>query len=242
MSITFWLWGVLSALLTGFSKTSVPGSGILIVPLMAMVFPAKVSVGALLPMLVVGDVFAVAFYRRHAQWNKLWGLFPAVTAGMGLATWALLHVTDTTMKPILGWMVLILIGLELIRRRAQWDHVPHHWAFVVTMGFLAGFATTMGNVAGPIMTVYLLSRGMEKNAFIGTGAWYFLIVNVAKLPIYGSLHMITAATLHFNLLMLPAIILGALAGKWILPRIPQRLFTSTVLVLAAVAAVKLILP
>jgi hypothetical protein len=52
----------------GFSKTGIAGLGMLIVPLMANVFAGKASAGALLPMLLFGDVFAVAWYRRHAQW------------------------------------------------------------------------------------------------------------------------------------------------------------------------------
>ena len=46
-----------------------------------MVFPARQSVGAVLLMLLVGDLFAVGYYRRYTQWSKLWGLFPAVAVG-----------------------------------------------------------------------------------------------------------------------------------------------------------------
>ena len=54
---------VAAAVLVGLTKTGVPGLGILIVPLMAAVFPAKSSVGVLLPMLLMGDVFAATDYR-----------------------------------------------------------------------------------------------------------------------------------------------------------------------------------
>jgi uncharacterized membrane protein YfcA len=217
--------------------------GILVVPLMASVFPAKQSVGALLPMLIVGDIFAVAFYRRHAEWNKLWGLIPSVAVGMALATWLLSQVDNQQMKPILGWLVLALIALDFVRRQLGWHDVPHHPLFVNTMGFLAGFGTTMGNVAGPIMTIYFLARGLvDKNRFIGTFAWYFLIVNTSKIPLYAPLGMITRESLLFDLYMVPLIAVGALIGKWALPRIPQQTFTWLVLLLAALAAVRLVIP
>lgn len=240
LDLTTWLLGGLAALLVGFSKTGVPGLGILIVPLMAMVFPAKISVGALLPMLVVGDVFAVAFYRQHTHWNKLWPLFPWVLVGTIPGAWALKNLESVCLEPVLGWLVLAMIALELSRRQFGWEHIPHHPAFVAATGVAAGFATTLGNVAGPIMTIYFLSKGLDRDQLIGTGAWYFLIINVSKLPIFGALHMITAETLWFNVLMIPAIVVGALVGKWALPRISQRAFAATVMVLAAIAAARLV--
>jgi len=64
-------WAVLAlcALLTGISKTGVPGMGILCVPLMALTFPAKMSTGLLLPMLAFADIAAVFYYRRHGNWK-----------------------------------------------------------------------------------------------------------------------------------------------------------------------------
>ena len=237
-----WALAALAAVLVGFSKCGVPGTGILVVPLMALVFPAKMSVGVLTPMLIVGDVFAVAFYRRHAQWNKLWSLFPSVAVGMVAAAWLLSRVDSQQMKPILGWLVLGLLVLDFIRQQLGWNQVPHHPLFIVVMGFLGGFGTTLGNVAGPIMTIYFLARGLDKNAFIGTFSWFFLIVNVCKIPIYLHLGMTTTGSLEFNLYMIPLITVGALVGRWLLPRIPEKTFAALVMLLAAAGALRLIIP
>ena len=233
--------GAIAALLVGFAKTGIPGIAIVIVPLLAMVFPAKTSVGVLLPMLIMGDFFAVGFYRRHAQWRKLASLLPAVAAGMLVATWTLSRISDQQMKPFLGWLVLTLVGLELIRRQFGWESIPHHWAFALVMGFLAGFGTTIGNAAGPVMTVYLISRGLDKNQFMGTTAWFFMLVNATKLPIFWTLGMITPQSLGFDLLGLPLIAVGALLGRALLPRLPQRAFNTLALALAVAGALKLLL-
>ena len=79
--MTFWYAGGLAAFLVGFSKTGVPGLGIVIVPLMVMIFPAKQSVGALLIMLIVGDLFALGWYRHHADWKSPTLLTQAHSAG-----------------------------------------------------------------------------------------------------------------------------------------------------------------
>ena len=70
--------GACAAVLIGFSKTGLPGAAIPAVALMAAAFPgsAERSVGAVLVVLLAGDVFAVAWFRRHAQWRRLLALFP----------------------------------------------------------------------------------------------------------------------------------------------------------------------
>jgi uncharacterized protein len=233
--------GSACALLVGFTKTGVPGLGLLVVPLMAQIFPAKESVGALLPLLIVGDVFAVAYYRRHAHWDKLVGLFPAVAVGFAAGYFLMDRISNAQLKPLLGGLVLVLLALEVARQRLKWDHVPSKWWFVWLIGALAGFTTLIGNAAGPIMIIYLLSRGLNKEEFMGTGAWYFLIVNTAKVPLQYSLQWIGKNTLFFDLTMIPFVVAGALFGRWVMPKIPAGPFVLLARVLAGLAAVSLFL-
>ena len=243
MSIdAFWVAaGLCSALVVGLSKTGVPGSGILAVPLMAMVFPAKLSVGALLPMLIVADIFAIIYYRRDAQWNRLWGLFPAVAAGIVIGAMTLSKIDNIQLRSMLGYLVLALLLLEAARKRIGLEKVPEQWWFTALMGILAGFSTIVGNAAGPIMSIYLISKGLPKNEFMGTRAWYFSIVNVCKVPVLGNLDMITAETLRFSLLMIPVISVGAIIGKNLLIKIPEKFFSLMVMILAGISALYLIL-
>jgi len=236
------LCGAVAALLVGFSKTGVPGLGVLIVPLMVSVFPAKRSVGALLPMLIFGDLFAVSYYHRHAEWKHLVRLLPWVALGMAGGAWLLDHLTDRTLRPALGGMVLSLLVVDAVRRRLPEQQIPTGWWFAALAGVFAGIATTVGNAAGAIMCIYLLSMRLPKHAFIGTGAWYYLIVNCAKIPIFARRHMITAETLRFDLCTLPVIALGAFLGIRLLPRIPQKPFERVVVVLAVLASIRLLFP
>ena len=240
ITLTSWILGLVAAFLVGFSKTGLPGLVILIVPMLAAVFPAKLSVGALLPMLLLGDMFAIVRYRQYTQWRKLWRLLPFVFIGMIHARFLLASIPDEPFRLVLGILVLLLILVELARRRYNWERMPRSLVFVATMGILAGFATTIGNVGGPIMSVYLLSMGMGKHEFIGTGAWFYLIVNVTKIPIFAQLGMITAETLRFDFISAPLIIIGALLGIIALPKIPQNVFTGLIFVLATIAALGLI--
>ncbi len=239
-TLTPWILGVGAGLLAGLAKTGVPGIGILAVPLMALVFPDKLSVGALLPLLIAADLFALAFYRRHADWPRLWELFPCVFAGIAAGAVVLQALSAVFFKPFLGTLLLALLALELLRARLGWEDVPRRRWFMILSGSLAGFATTVGNVAGPIMNIYLIARGMQKREFMGTLAWYFFIFNCVKVPLFAGLGMITPATLRFDAWLLPAVAAGALLGRWLLNRISQRRFKTVVLGLAAAAALRLL--
>jgi uncharacterized membrane protein YfcA len=248
-----WMLGIAAALIVGFSKTGLPGIGIVMVPLMAAIFGGRLSVGATLPLLIFGDIFAVLWYRHHARWDKLGELIPWVLLGIGAGT-ALLWVTGLQggstdiLNIVIGVLVLAMLGLNLARLRWGDRLVPSSRLGLISTGTAAGFSTTVSNAAGPIMSIYLTGMGLPKNQFMGTTAWYFFIFNLTKLPIYALLSlvlpgkpMVNAGTVAFDLVMLPVIIIGAVVGKWMFPRISQKVFDMLVLVLAGAAALKLIL-
>lgn len=242
LSLTGWLFAAAAGVLVGLSKTGMPGVAIPAVWLMVEAFQgdAKLSVGAILPMLLVADVFAVSYYRRHAQWHQLWRLFPYVLAGMLPALIVLANTNGQQLRPALGGLILSLLALEIGRQWFGWQHMPSAWWFVAITGVLAGFGTALGNAAGPVMSVYLIATGLPKQQFVGTAAWFFFIVNLAKVLPFWALGMITPTSLWFDLMVAPVVVGGALLGIVLLPLIPQRFFNGLVLVLAGIAGVRLI--
>ena len=241
MNLLDYLLGALAAVLVGLSKTGLPGVSLpAILLLITTLGDAKVANGAMLPVLLVADVFAVIWFHRHAQWNRLVWLLPAVYAGMVPGGVILTRLTAGQLTPVIGGVVLIMVVLELLRQRLGWENVPKQWWFAGAMGFAAGFSTIIAHAAMPVMTIYLLSLGMDKEKFIGTAAWFFFIVNLSKVPAYIAFGMITAETLRFDLYVAPVAILGGLLGVSVLAHIPQKLFNTLALVLAGVAALVLI--
>lgn len=231
-----------AAILVGFSKTGLPGAAMPAVALQAAAFPqnAELSVGAMLVVLLAGDVLAVAWFRRHTQWNRLAVLFPYVVAGMVPAYFVLGWLDDRQFRPALGVLVLALLGLELVRQRFGWTRLAGRPWFVGLMGILAGFGSTVANAGGPVMTIYLLGQGVAKEQFIGTCAWFFFLLNLAKVLPFSLQRMLTHETICCGLAMAPLTILGALVGGWLLPRFSQRIFDMLVWSLATMAAVWLV--
>ena len=87
------------------------------------------------------------------------------------------------------------------------------------------------------MNLYLLTKRLPKEQFVATGAWFFLVVNLAKIPIYAFYGLFSRESLVFDLLMIPAVLSGATAGVTIIRNIPQKLFEMLVIVLTAISAV-----
>ena len=238
-----WVTVLASALLIGITKTGIPGIGILAIILLANVMPARLSTGLILPVLIVGDIVAIIYYRRHAVWKHLGPLLPWALAGIVPGYYLLGTVTDAQFRPIIGGIALVLIVLQHIHSRftTETPSFIQSWYFAAIMGVLAGITTMMANAAGPIMTVYLLAMRLPKHEFIGTGAWYYIIVNCTKVPFSADLGLINPASLKINLIMAPMVVLGALLGVLILKRVPQKYFTTAAEILAAAAAAKLLL-
>jgi uncharacterized membrane protein YfcA len=245
MDLTIWQWALLAlgAFSSGLSKTGIAGLGVLTVALFANALPARASTGALLPLLICGDVFGVAFFRKHADWSHLWRLFPWVVVGVVAGYFALDRISNAHVQRLIGTILLVMVGLHLWRQR-QADKLaatlPHTWWFAAITGMLAGFTTMMANAAGPVMVLYLLAVGLPKLAFVGTGAWFFMLVNVFKVPFSVHLGLITRDSLVMDAILVLPMLPGAFLGPVLLRRINQRAFEVMALVLSVVAALRLV--
>jgi uncharacterized membrane protein YfcA len=225
LTLMQWLIVLLCAMLVGMAKTGLTGVGLMVVPLLASVFGGRSSVGLLLPILIVADVFAVGYYNRHAEWKHILRLLPWAMVGITVGVLIGQIISDVVFVRLIATVVIIGIVLMIWQDFQKKVKVPDYWWFSMALGLLGGFITMIANAAGPIMALYLLSMRLPKNIFIGTGAWLLFIINVIKVPIHvGIWKTITIQSLVFDLLMIPAIALGALLGIWLVKFFPERAY------------------
>jgi uncharacterized protein len=247
-----WVIGAAAALMVGISKTGVPGVGIFVAPMLASIFGGFQSVGIMLAMLVFGDCFAVLWYRRHAQWDKILKLIPWVVTGIAIGAFAMWKVgesksTKDVLGLVIGIMVLLMLVVHLLQNRLHERFTPRSPMGIAGTGLAAGFTTMVSNAAGPIMSIYMTAQRLPKKEFMGTLAWYFFMLNLFKVPIcfyltyaHPDKPVMTPKSLLFNLYMCPVVLVGVFIGKWLFPRVSQQAFDRAVLGLAALAAIKLI--
>ncbi|GAA4981453.1 sulfite exporter TauE/SafE family protein [Streptomyces hyderabadensis] len=238
----------LAALLVGFSKTAVSGANTVSLAIFAAVLPARASTGILLPVLIAGDVLAVLTYRRHAHWPTLWRLFPAVGVGVVIGTVFLVWADDAVVRTSIGVILLFMAGVTVWRRRqAEAAERPAEAGprtgrvKTRSYGVLGGFTTMVANAGGPVMSMYLLSAGFRKLGFLGTSAFFFLIVNVSKLPFSAGLGLIDGHSLLLDAALVVFVVPGAFLGKWAVSRINQRLFERLVIAATVVGGLQLLL-
>lgn len=238
-----WLLAALAAVGLGFSKAGLAGVSLFHVVVFAFLFDARESTGIVLPMLVAGDLCAVIALHQHVRWDYVRRMLPPAALGVTIAALFMRTISDAMFRPLIGWIVLALALMHVVRMRwpGLFVTVPHSTVAVWGIGLLAGAATMLANAAGPIMSVYCVAVGLPKLELVGTLAWFFFIINAFKIPFSAGLGLIHADTLLFNAILVPAVVAGVFGGRWIVRRLPQRIFDLLMLAFAGVAALRLIL-
>ncbi len=242
ITFAWWQWALAlgAAFFIGLAKTGIPGVGIFAVAMFAMIIDPKESVGLVLPLLILGDMVAVKTYHRHAIWSHLWRLMPWAVVGIIIGYFTAGYLDSQSTAKLIGAILVAMVALHLWRKRVEDEKIPDGILFAAVMGLLAGFTTMVANAAGPIMIMYLLAMRLPKMAFIGTGAWYYFILNTFKVPFQWELGSITTASLWTNAALAPFVVGGAFWGRAVLPKINQQLFENVALVFTVIAGLKLL--
>ena len=234
-----WQWAVwiVMGLFIGLSKTGFLAITSVTIPLIALIFGAKESTGLILPLLCFADIMAVLYYHRHADWKCILKLLPWSLAGFAVALLVERLVPVQAFKYLIGGSIFAgLIVMIWTDRRSKDKPPPSYWWFSALFGIVGGFASMVGNVAGPIMAVFLLSMRLPKNSFVGTSAWFFIIINYLKLPIMIFFWKnITVKTLLFDLTLVPVIIFGAVLGIFLIKKTPESVYRKTIMILTFIS-------
>lgn len=240
-TLNLFQWAILSltALCIGMSKTGVQGLMLLAVPYMAMAFGAKESTGVILPMLCMADIIAVVYYKRIADWKVVAKLLPTAILGFFVAIFVDRVIPVNEFRLLMGWTLAlalaVMIWSEFFGKENRW---MNRWWYSALFGLLGGFTTMIGNAAGPVLSVYLLSMRKEKMEYIGINAWFFLVVNLLKVPLQiFAWENISWDSFMLNITMLPIIGIGAWMGIGIVKMFPEkafRLFIQIVTILSVI--------
>ena len=232
-----------ASVVIGFSKTSFGGIAAISVAVFALAMPAKESTATVLLLLIVGDLIAIARYRT-VSWRLLGKLVPSVLPGLLLGALLMNVVSDLVMRRTIGGLLLVMVAIQLWQRRPGASRRPEagepNWLRASATGTAAGFATMTANAAGPVMALYFLAARIDKVRFIGTNAFFFAIINLTKVPLAAGIGLFTPHGLFLDLVMIPAVLLGAWIGTSVVNRVTQRQFEVVTIVASAVSAASLL--
>jgi len=232
---------IVAAVIIGFSKTGIQGATIPAVALVAVIFGGKPSAGIMLPMLMFGDFLAIYQYGKQGKFSDVLKLLPAAVVGVILGAVTGNYLDDKQFKMLMGIIVFACLALLIHREVTKRvltvpDHPVFHWG----VGAISGFSSMVGNAAGPIFTVYLLTQKLTKNRMIGTTAWFFFLINIVKLPFHIFMwQTITWETFRYTLLMIPFIAVGAVLGTKFVRKINEIWYKRIIMMMTAIAAIRL---
>ncbi|MEJ0034067.1 MAG: sulfite exporter TauE/SafE family protein [Bacteroidota bacterium] len=220
------------------SKTGVHGAGNISVPLLAIIFGGQLSSGIMLPMLCLADVMGVWYYHRHASWGYLKKMILWSIVGIVLGTVVGGVINDQVFKYVMVSIIIVSVGVMIWMERGHKEDIPDYAWFAAICGIGAGFTSMIGNLAGAIAAIYFLSMRLPKNSYIGTSAWFFMIINWMKVPFHiWWWKTITWNTFFLDLTTLPVIALGAWLGIIIVRNLSEGGYRWFIIGMTLVAAV-----
>ncbi|MDD3587129.1 MAG: sulfite exporter TauE/SafE family protein [Thermoguttaceae bacterium] len=248
--------GIIAAIFLGIAKTGVPGMGMFASLLMIGAFQGHemFASGAVVPLLILGDIAAVYYYRKDRQPGMIQRLYPPMAAGLLLGTVVICLVDNSQFKLGVGILAISILFFEFLRKQLGWTAVAQTSLFRNSCGVLTGLTTMLGNAAGVISAVYFASQNLDKKRFMGTNAVFFLLVNSSKIPllilatgIKGMLgfnpsdaQIVTPTTFLLTLILAPGLILGALLGRKLYFLIPEKIFVPLILLLNLLTALQIL--
>ncbi len=235
----FWL--MLAGVITGASKFSVGGMGLIILPVLMTAIPNKSALGVIVLMYLVTDVMAVGTYRKSVNWQVIYQVLPMALVGIIIGLLVLKHIDNKTFVLMLLALIVIMLCISFVLERHPID-ISRYPAIAYTIGLISGAVSMLGNAAGPIFSLYMLAvAGHDKQSYTGTRAWIFLLINSAKGIGLVWIGLANWQTAYMSLYTLPGVLLGAFLGYSLLKKIDVRFFKILVRVLVIVAAARLLL-
>ncbi|WP_319477777.1 sulfite exporter TauE/SafE family protein [Marispirochaeta aestuarii] len=237
-----WLLAIIAVAGIGANKTGIVGINLLSVAILAAIFGGKASTGVLMPFLIMADIFAISHYRKSVRWKHLFTILFWALLGVSAALYVGEIIADEYFRIILAAVIFTLLAMTVLSEMSgKRFHPKKHWYVTIFIGLIGGFTSMIGNAAGPIFTLYFVSLRHTKNEYIATRAWFFFIINLIKIPLHLFVwETINPTTLSFNLVLAPAIFLGAVAGILIVRRIPERGYKVFILTATLVSAIMLL--
>ncbi len=230
----------LAGLITGFSKFSVGGMGLLVLPIVMIAYPGPEALGVLLPLYIVTDVMAIMSYRKQINRAVLLRLLPLAFLGILIGSQLLANIKADQFVTLLGVIIvaMLALGIYLDHRPAMFMQKPFA---AYTMGFFGGMISMISNASGPIFSLFLLEQKLPKESYVSTRTWAFFLVNLVKLPMYIGLGLLSHESLMVSAQTLPGLLVGALIGYRFLQKVSPTQFKLLIRVMSTLAAMKLFL-
>lgn len=244
LSTDFILIVILATLLIGLSKGGLGGPipPMITTPLLSQFMPVSNAVSLALPLLMIGDIFALWFYWKKWDLRYFKLTLPSAALGILLGMVLLTTLPNNLMRPVLGILTLIVIAYKLLSDRLKSvEYQPQKWHAYLAGGG-SGLMSALANAGAPPWTAYMLLQKVSPQVFVATTTLFFASVNLIKLPFTIATGLLKFDVLLSILWVVPLIPLGVWLGRRFVYRVNQVLFERIMIVLLIAVSLYLIIP
>ncbi len=222
---TFYLIAIPVVLLSGISKTGIPGLfGGMAVPLLSLVISPLQAAAIMLPVLCCIDLFGLRAFRGVYDRPNMPILLTGL--GLGIVAGALIFglVRQDLLRLIIGAIAVSFSLNNLFGWAKNRPPTRTSWPRGVFWSTVSGITSFLAHAgAAPIM-VYMLPLRLDTRIYVGTTVWFFFASNYAKIIPYALLGQLDAANLYTALLLLPLVPIGVKLGVLIQGKLNARVF------------------
>lgn len=219
----------------GLSKLGIPAA-LVFSPILASVYGGKASAGIIIIPVIVSDLIVMYIYRKNVDKKVLIKILPLTILGIIAAVIFGNNISDELFKKSMG-IIIFIIGVLTLLKNFKIDFSKLSFLF----GFLGGIAAFIGNVSGPMMSIYLLNIEMDRDKFLGTRTWFYFIINLIKVTLYVLvLKNIQIETFKLTSIAVPFVFVGVFLGKYFIEKMNQNMFEKFILIISMISGLKLI--
>jgi uncharacterized membrane protein YfcA len=239
--------GASAFIISGITLFSGFGLGTALMPVFALFFSLEVAIAATAIVHLANNVFKAILVGRFAD-LKITLLFslPAVVFALAGA-WLLSRLaspepllvysmgerimTITPIKLVIGFLMAFFSVMELTNALSGKTVSPR---LIPLGGAISGFFGGLSGHQGAFRSIFLLKAGLSKEAFIGTTVLSAIVVDVARLAVYGFYFLSRDSVILSEPKVLGHVLVGivcAFAGIFIGSRLIDKVTYRTVQIL-----------
>ncbi len=210
------------------------GSSVFFVPLAGLFFDFHSVLGITAAFHVLSNLTKIAFFRDSIDRRLL--LWMGLPSALLVIAGALLSgvLAPQRLQIILSVFVIALSLFLMLRPAFRFNATNSN---ALMGGGISGFAAGLLGTGGALRGLLMAAFNLPKGTFIATSACIDLGTDVSRLAVYAGNGFVHLNEMIYLPVLFVASVLGTLAGKFLLARIPQEKFRQIVLSLIFVIGI-----
>ena len=212
-------------LLTGLSKTGIPGLfGGMAVPFLSLVIPPVQAAALMLPVLCFIDLFGLRAFRGIYDRRNMPILLTGLAIGVVLGMFVFSLVPRDLMRILIGTIAVVFALNNILGWARNRPPTTASWPRGVFWSSLSGLTSFVAHAGSPPIMAYLLPQRLDRKIYVGTTVWFFFASNYAKLIPYAYLGQLDLTNLATAAVLLPFVPLGVKLGVFVQGKLDEKVF------------------